>query len=63
VTRLSFTQPACDGCWSGRYPGRQPVRLKEPETETCCFCGAQTQAGIYVRVDPATVPSPTIEKS
>jgi hypothetical protein len=32
------------------------------ESELCAFCGAFTQAGLYVRVDPATVPHPTRRK-
>lgn len=56
---MSFTQPACDSCFAERNPGREPVRLMEPETEICCFCGQPTASGIYVRVDPSTVEYPT----
>jgi hypothetical protein len=29
--------------------------------ETCCWCGCQTAAGIYVRLDPHTVPFPAVK--
>lgn len=42
----------CDGCWKKREPGRDPVRLKLMQCETCCFCGSPTVDGIFVREDP-----------
>lgn len=30
----------------------QPVRLKEPSLELCCFCGEPTIFGVYLRHDP-----------
>lgn len=61
VTRYSWTQPACLDCWRERNPGRAPMHLTEfaREIETCCHCGQETSDGIYVRVDPETVPYPT----
>jgi hypothetical protein len=57
--RYSWTQPSCDACYAKLYPGRQPHRLRFPETETCVYCGRATQAGVYVRIDPAEAPCPT----
>lgn len=62
--RYSWTQPSCDDCWQRRYPGRQAVTIKQEmrDAETCCFCGEGHRSGIYVRVDPETVPYPSIKK-
>lgn len=60
--KYSWTQPACDDCWSFIYPGRQPLRFKDPDPETCCRCGVSTTSGIYIPVDPATVEHPTPTK-
>jgi len=64
MTRLSWTQPACDSCWGQRNPGRIATRVRGDyrESEVCCYCGRGTRSGIYVRVDPTTVPHPTLEK-
>jgi hypothetical protein len=48
---MSFTQPICERCFRILYLGREPVRLKTPEVETCCTCGEETSAGIYARID------------
>lgn len=42
---------------------RQPVRMVRDEAvlERCSFCGGPTFIGIYVRVDPATVPYPAVK--
>lgn len=55
-------QPICDICWREREGIRIPSRVKLPyrEHETCCWCGHDTTSGIYLRVDPATVPHPTL---
>lgn len=55
---MSWTQPICDECYSTESPGRDPVRLKEPDIERCCVCGTITSSGIYVRRDPRMVPFP-----
>lgn len=60
--RWSWTQPICGGCYEERYPGRLPTILRQPEREECCDCGRGTTAGIYLRVDPATVAHPTRRK-
>lgn len=64
LLRYSWTQPVCDPCFRQGQPGREPGRLSEfaREVETCCRCGAETAEGIYVRVDPETVPHPTAAK-
>lgn len=53
---MSWRHSICLACWKTRNPGREPIALKEPEIETCCFCGAETCDGIYVREDPALTP-------
>lgn len=55
---MSWTQACCERCWFERYAPRDPLRLVDPDEEICCFCGGPSSAGIYVRVDPATVPYP-----
>lgn len=57
-----WTQPSCLGCFAEHNPGRDPARLPKPEPETCCYCGESEASGIYVRVDPASVPHPTLRK-
>lgn len=60
--RYSWTQPCCEPCWEQRNPGRAPTRLREPKDENCVFCGLSTESGIYVRIDPAAAPHPTLLK-
>jgi DNA mismatch endonuclease, patch repair protein len=60
--RYSFNQPCCDRCLGERDPQVEALLLP-PGLETCCFCGSQTTAGVYVRVDPTAVPHPTIKRS
>lgn len=60
--RFGWTQPCCESCFERHNPGRKPTRLIEPEGEICVHCGAETQDGIYVRVDPKTAPHPTLIK-
>lgn len=64
MTRLSWTQPCCDDCWQDRNPGREAirVRLDPPVVELCVFCVLPTTSGIYVRIDPATAPYPTLTR-
>lgn len=59
MTKLSWTQPLCDRCWTDTHD-RPPVRIAEEhrDTETCALCGEPTRDGIYVRMDPATVRFP-----
>jgi hypothetical protein len=44
-----LTVPICDACWLIEAPGREPVRLAEPDTEHCYRCKQKTRSGIYVR--------------
>lgn len=60
----NWTQALCENCWIKDNPDRPPV-VMNPEfadLETCCKCGAGTYSGIYVRVDPTTVPYPTRDR-
>lgn len=54
----SWTQPICDPCWAKMRPGEKPYRVLIPDQEQCALCGDGTPSGIYVRLDPATVPYP-----
>jgi hypothetical protein len=52
-----FTHAICTACWRYRtakagQPGRVATRVTDAHEEACCFCGASTQAGIYVRENP-----------
>ena len=58
----SFTQPVCDDCWDREYPDRPSPRVGQGERETCCKCGNRTFSGIYIRINPTTVPYPTRTK-
>jgi hypothetical protein len=60
---MGWTQPICGPCWTRDNPGRQAHRLLiETEEETCCVCGRSTFEGIYVRLDPATVLYPAVDR-
>ncbi len=58
MTRFSalgeWTHAICERCWAAREGDRSPVTLGE-NWEQCCFCGASTRGGIFVRADPSTV--------
>lgn len=58
VAEMSWTQPCCEDCWVAHNGARQPSRVDDEGSPRCCFCGRMTHAGIYVRVDPATVKYP-----
>jgi hypothetical protein len=62
---MNWTQPVCGDCYAAKEPDRVPVALKVEfrEHETCCFCGQPTDAGIYYRIDPRTVPHPKAEEA
>ena len=57
---MSWTQPVCSECYAEKEPGREPYRMKPEFAEIvrCCFCGRETQEGIWYRADPRTVPYP-----
>lgn len=60
----NYTQPLCHGCWDQQRPDQPSDRSKNTgPTETCCECGETTTSGIYVRVDPDTVPHPSEARS
>ena len=46
-----WTHSICIDCWFG-IRSDNPVTLFRPKKEECCFCGATTQDGIYIRYDP-----------
>lgn len=49
----SWTHNMCGACWDRQHQGnRQPHRVTHSLTEICCYCGAVTNEGIFVRNDP-----------
>ena len=48
---MDWTHRMCDHCWS-RSHKRDPLRIKNDPIGKCCFCGKDTNSGIYVRYDP-----------
>ena len=48
----TWTHSICQPCWTKREPNRVAVKVREAEPEPCCFCGATTDTGIYLRCDP-----------
>jgi hypothetical protein len=59
--KFSWNQPICNEDWFRRDYDREPHRLSPAQLEVCAFCGAPTTSGIYVRIDPSTVPFPQEE--
>lgn len=59
---FSWTQPCCNDCWEGikLKTGRQIDDINE--ALSCCYCKAEMVGGYKVRVNPGTVPYPTIRK-
>jgi hypothetical protein len=59
---VTLPQPICLPCWRTDWPdggmNRDPPRVSGWPKETCCLCARPTNNGIYVRVDPTTVPFP-----
>lgn len=58
---MTWTQPLCDDCWNRAHPGVPPVRLRQPDEERCCTCGARTKSGIYARINPKEVDHPKLD--
>ena len=66
--RYGWNQPICERDWfdqrsiranDGTFIGvRMPVRVREPDIETCAWCGSPTIFGAYLRADPTSVPNP-----
>ena len=48
---MTWTHRMCDKCWYKSYK-RDPVRVRNDMIGKCCFCGNDTESGIYVRHDP-----------
>ncbi|MFT3915337.1 MAG: hypothetical protein QM704_14820 [Anaeromyxobacteraceae bacterium] len=47
----------CWDCWepvmsAAGYPNRDPVRVIDSEPVPCCWCGTETDAGIFLRKTP-----------
>lgn len=59
---MNWTQPLCCDCWHAEHVNLRPIRIRDPEIERCCKCGKLTDSGIYLRIDPRTVPYPTEEE-
>jgi hypothetical protein len=58
---MGWTQAICVACWNERNPDRPTnpaISYEHGDEECCCHCGQATRSGIYVRVNPATVPYP-----
>jgi len=70
---VTWTQAVCENGWRDysqrefgyvRTPSRVQVPFEEEEQreeERCCFCGNVTDSGIFIRIDPKTVPYPRSE--
>lgn len=37
----------CYECWDKRHPDEPVERNNTGVRDTCCFCGSETQSGIY----------------
>lgn len=62
TARYQWTQPQCEICFRRDNPEKDPARLKSPESERCVTCGLWNQDGIYIRIDPAEAPYPSLLK-
>lgn len=58
---MSWTQPICKNCYTKDNPDREPLALQYPERENCCKCGELAVDGIYIRIDPESIPYPKVE--
>ena len=47
-----WNHPMCQECWDETRGDAVPVRMLDPDPEVCCWCGADTRSGIYVRAHP-----------
>lgn len=50
-----WTHALCIKCWNTEHPDKPASYLYDGPREHCCMCSDPTQAGIYIRRDPATV--------
>ena len=53
---MNWTHCICDSCWTKLNPGRKAVVMVVASEETCCFCGENTESGLYIRADPREEP-------
>lgn len=53
---MSWTHAICLPCWEKRHGARVPVAVADAPSVACCYCGAATAAGIFVRESPREVP-------
>ena len=47
-----WTHVICRHCYEDEEPGRDPVRVRNPAMDHCCFCGIETADGIFYRAHP-----------
>lgn len=47
-----WTHSICEVCWLALNPQREPIRMKDAQSETCCKCGKEHATGIYMRANP-----------
>ena len=59
---MGWTHPICDKCWEERNPDRMPYRFKEPKKYKCCYCGKETDSGIFIRENAKNVKYPYEEE-
>lgn len=57
---MTWTHNICDDCWIERCKerneiGRVPVRVKNREGLTCCYCTNKHTSGIFVRDNPVAM--------
>jgi hypothetical protein len=53
----NWTHAVCARCWLGDWGIRARAFLSDTgDIDLCCFCGRDTDAGIYLRRDPSTTP-------
>ena len=62
-----WTQAVCDDCFKELFPTKTEERTyriveEKREEEKCCQCGTIVKNGLYIRINPTTVPYPTLEK-
>lgn len=69
---MKWTQPICERCWINENAVivgdemiiKPPYRIVNDDAmsiDNCCKCGLVTIMGIYIRIDPRTVPHPSGE--
>ena len=60
---LDWTQAVCSECWNERNPERQVTNAATIHVgDVCCYCGNEATTGIYVRIDPTTVPYSAVKR-